>query len=118
MKKDRMPQVNSLIHEEISMILLTELQDPRLKRITVTGVDTSPDLSQAKVYITFITGSEEATEEEQAEGVSILQKAAGLVRKLLAHRIKLRKVPELHFKYDKSTIEGAKIERELKNLGF
>ena len=118
MQKNRMPQVNSLIHEEISMILLTELQDPRFKRVAVTGVDTSPDLAQAKVYVTFITGKEEPTEEEQKAGVEILQHAAGMIRRLLAHRIKLRRVPEIHFRYDKSSIEGARIDKELKNLGF
>jgi len=95
MSDRRMFQVNELLRQEISKIVLTELSDPRLQLVTVTGVSTSADLKHARVYY-HVHGSAEARQ-DSLEG---LQGARGRVRHLLGQRVRIKFIPELAFEYD------------------
>ncbi len=103
----RIERVNALIRREISEIIQHELRDPRLSEfITVTEVNTSPDLKHAKVYVCSMSGQQE---EEKILGV--LNSAAGFLRTALANNITIRYIPELHFVWDNSLEHGDKILR-------
>lgn len=100
----RTDRIGDLIQRELAIIIQREMRDPRLSLLTVTKVDVSPDLSNAKVYIL-----QHKKEEEIKETLKVLKKAANHIRYLLAHAIKLRIVPHLKFFYDSSIIHGARL---------
>lgn len=86
-------------------MLLREVQDPRLAGITVSAVEVSRDLAHARVYVTFLGTDDKAVE----TGLQGLEHAAGFLRSLLAKRLKIRTVPDLHFIHDISIIRGARL---------
>ena len=101
----RMGRVNELLREELSLLLLHELKDPRVVALTtVTHVETSPDLEHAKVYVSVM-----AQPEEQADVMTGLKSAEGFLRRNLAGRIKMRRVPSLTFSLDISMERGAEM---------
>ncbi len=101
----RMQRVNELIREEISELLSREVKDPRLTGIiSVTEVDTSPDLGNAKVYISIM-----GTEEEKKLAEKGLSAASGFIRRGLGERLSLRRVPELRFELDESIERGIRL---------
>ena len=97
----RAQRVADQIQRELSDLLRLHLKDPRVGMVTITAVDVSPDLAQAKILFTHLAGAEHAPATVEA-----LQHAAGYLRSELAHRLKLYSVPRLHFVYDDS-IESA-----------
>ena len=106
----RHERVAEEIHHEISAMLAGELKDPRLAgMVAVTEVRVSPDLKQARVYVS-INGNET----EQAAAMKGLEAAAGFIRHELAERIQMRRSPELHFVLDRSEEYADRIERLLK----
>lgn len=104
-------RLDMILQREISSILQFELKNPRLGFVTITDVQCTNDLSQAKVYVTFL-GKQERNE----AGMKILQQSKGFIRSTLAKRITIRKVPDLIFVQDTSLQEGNKIENILKEL--
>ena len=95
-------RVNSLIRHEISELLQRQVKDPRLGNfITVTAVDTSSDMRHAKVFVSQLEG-----QAEKKETLGVLSSAAGFFRRELATRLKLRRVPELDFRWDDSLERG------------
>ncbi len=97
-------RVGEQIKKEMTEILQRDLKDPRIGFVTVTGVDVTGDLQQATVYITVL-GSDEQ-KESTLQGLS---KATGFIRSEIGKRIRLRKTPELLFKFDESIEYGNKI---------
>ncbi|MBI2870071.1 MAG: 30S ribosome-binding factor RbfA [Chloroflexi bacterium] len=94
----RLQKINSVIQQELSELLHSQVKDPRLSQfICVTDVRTSPDIKFAKVFVSFI-----GTEEEKVKAMSALSGAAGFLRKELARRLRLRSIPELSFHWDDS----------------
>jgi ribosome-binding factor A len=101
----RIERINALLREEIAVVLAREIQDPRLgAMVSVTGVDTSPDLRNATVKVSIL-----GNKEESQEAMEALRHAAGYLRREMATRLKLRQVPELSFRLDRSIEEGARI---------
>lgn len=101
----RIERVNQLIRQEISELLRREIKDPRLSRfIAVTEVVTSPDLRHAKVFISFI-----GNQQQKQEALDALASAANFIRKEMARKIRLRRIPELSFHWDDSIERGAHI---------
>ena len=98
----RQKKVAELLHEEISQLIQFETQDPRLGFVTITGVDVSPDLRQARVYFTILD-NDEAGIKETLDG---LNSAAAYFRHQMAQSLSLRHIPELTFQYD-TTLENA-----------
>ena len=89
-------------------ILLREIGDPRLKKVTVTDVKVTDDLRLARLY--FVEMGENTLGDDTKEG---LAKAAGYLRRELGKRLQLRRVPELMFIHDESFAYGDRIERLL-----
>ncbi len=102
----RAARVADQIQRDLAVLLQREMKDPRLGIVTVSAVEVSSDLQNAKVFVTFL-GKEEA--EEIAAGVEVLTHAAGFLRSQLAKSIRMRSVPTLKFLYDKSISEGQKM---------
>jgi len=97
----RLRRVADQIQRELSGLLRTELKDPRVGMVTLTGVDVSPDLAHAKVFFTVL-GDPAALDQTQAG----LKRAAGFLRSQLGARLKLRTIPELRFVHDTSVERG------------
>ncbi len=99
----RMGRVNGLLREELSQLILRELKDPRVASfVTITEVDTAPDLGTAKVYVSVI-----APAEEQTDVMRGLRSAEGFLKASLRTRIQLRKIPTLTFELDATMERGA-----------
>ena len=107
----RPESVGRNIQQQLSEILRTEIRDPRLLSITLTGVKMSRDLRTARVY--FSIPGEEPPWEEALEG---LENAAAFLRREIGQRVRLRHIPELFFSYDDSIERGARIDRLLNDL--
>ena len=102
-------RVGELIRQELAGLLRERLRDPRLKEVTITEVEMSPDLKVAKVY--FACASDQA--KAVAEG---LDKAAGFIRRELAQKIYLKYMPALVYRYDKSLDQGQAMDSLLESL--
>jgi ribosome-binding factor A len=97
----RSRRIAEQIQRELSGIIRLELKDPRVGMITITDVEVTQDQSHARVFFTALGGQDRV--EDAVHG---LQHAAGFLRTQLAHRMKLRTVPQLQFKYDQSVERG------------
>ncbi|MDZ7723450.1 MAG: 30S ribosome-binding factor RbfA [candidate division KSB1 bacterium] len=111
MNYKRSDRVSMLIKQEVSNMLITELKDPGLGFVTVTGVKLSDDLKHCKVYYSALGGQEQKQKVQQA-----LTRAKGRIRKEIGRRIKLRLVPEITFSYDESTEHADHIEKLIKKI--
>jgi len=92
------------VREVVARILLEEIADPRVDLVTITGVDMSPDLRHANIYVTTHGG-----EERYREVIAGLDSAKGRIRTLLGQTLVMRYVPELHFRIDPSVDDALRI---------
>ena len=106
----KIERLNHAFQEEISMILMTEIKDEDIKFVTITGVDTTSDLSYAKVYFTVLDETKKETTLEALTG------AASFIRSKLAERVEIRHTPELKFIYDTSIEYGNHIEEIIDSI--
>lgn len=98
-------RVNGLLRAEISELLKRQVKDPRLGIfVTVTEVESSPDLRHAKVFVSIM-----GSEQEKKDALRALVSASGFFRKQLSERLVLRRIPELIFVEDVSIERGAHI---------
>jgi len=108
----RPERVAHLIQREVADLIANRLRDPGLGPwVSVTGVEVSPDLSFARVFVSMLA---KGTEREAS--LEALRRAAPFVRRTLAPRLGLREVPELRFEWDGSLEQGARIEEILRKL--
>jgi len=107
----RPERVADTLLEEISQIVGYELEDPRLTMVTVTDVRLSPNLRDARVYITVV-----GTEAEHLAAMSALRHAAPYVRKQLGLSLNLPRVPEIHFVRDRVEEKGERVDELLRGL--
>lgn len=111
MTSRRLLKAAEAIREVVSMAILTELRDPRVQNVTVTGVEVAPDMRSAKVSVSVM-----GTEGQQHMCVNALQRSAGFLQSKLAKRIDTRYTPRLTFELDagvKKSLEMARILHEL-----
>ena len=94
------------IQRELADLLVNDVKDPRVGRVTVTQVEVSPDLSHATVHFTHLAGKEHS-----ADAVAALSRTAGFLRSALSHRLNLYSVPQLHFAYDDSIETGMRLSQ-------
>ena len=106
----KIERLTHAFQEEISMILMTEIKDEDIKFVTITGVDTTSDLSYAKVYFTVLDETKKETTLEALNG------AASFIRSKLAERVEIRHTPELKFIYDTSIEYGNHIEEIIDSI--
>ncbi|KUO96982.1 30S ribosome-binding factor RbfA [Ferroacidibacillus organovorans] len=109
--KIRVERIAIQIQREISEVIRSEIKDPRIGFLTVTGVELSNDMAHAKVYVSVM-----GTKEERETSLTTLARAAGFLRTEVAHRIRLRTVPELHFILDESIDYGERIGNVLRSI--
>jgi ribosome-binding factor A len=102
----RLGRIGDQIQKDLAELIRTEVKDPRVGMITLTGVEISSDHHHAKVFFTTLGGPESVA---KAEGG--LLHASGFLRSQLAKGLKLRIVPELHFIYDESVERGIRLSR-------
>jgi ribosome-binding factor A len=106
----RSRRVADQVREELARLLREELRDPRVGFVTLTGVDLSPDLRQARVHVSILQADPE-------EALGALAKAAPFLRRGLARHAGLRFTPQLRFVEDRSARTGSRVESLLRDLG-
>jgi ribosome-binding factor A len=99
------------VREVVSMAILTELQDPRVRDVTVTSVEVAPDMRQAKVYVSIM-----GNETKQQLSLRGLQSAAGFLQSKVARRIDTRYTPRLEFVLDQGVKQSIAIAEILKRV--
>jgi ribosome-binding factor A len=102
----RQRRIADQIQRELADLIRIEIKDPRVGMVTLTGVEVGKDYGHAKVFFTLL-GAEQALHDTELA----LQRGAGFLRTRLAHRLRLRKVPQLHFVYDASVERGMRLSR-------
>ena len=107
---ERMRRVNESIKEVLSEAV-GSLQDPRIGFVTVTGVETSPDLRHARVFVSVL-GSERKRE-RTLEG---LTSAHGVLQARLADQLRMKRTPQLVFEYDPSVDRGVRMSQLIDEL--
>jgi len=111
MAQFRAGRVGEQIKKEISGMIQSELKDPRIGFVTVTGVDVTGDLSLARVYLSIM-----GSEEQKEATLHAIGRAKGFLRSELGRRIRLRHTPDIEFRFDSSIEYGNHIEALLQQL--
>jgi ribosome-binding factor A len=107
---ERMRRVNESIRQVLSEAL-PELKDPRIGFVTVTGVDTSPDLHHAVVYVSVL-----GSEKKRTATLQGLAAAHGVLQSAVASELKLKWTPQLAFEYDPSVERGVRMTKLIDEL--
>ena len=106
----RMRRVNESVRQVLSEAV-GELKDPRIGFVTVTGVETSPDLRHARVYVS-VFGSEESRHDSLAG----LEAAHGVLQSRLARELRMKRTPQLAFEYDPTVERGVRMTQLIDEL--
>jgi ribosome-binding factor A len=108
MSAGRMRRVDEAVRAVLSDAIASDLKDPRIGFVTVTGVKTSPDLRHARVYVSVL-GDEDVREST----LSGLRSAHGFLQRRVASELTLKHTPALTFEYDPSVDRGMRISQLL-----
>jgi ribosome-binding factor A len=103
-----MRRVNEAVREVLSARIAEGLNDPRIGFVTLTSVETSPDLRHARVYVSVL-----GDEGERAETMDALQSAHGLLQKAIGQELRMKRTPTLNFVFDESIDRGMRISELL-----
>ena len=103
---DRRDRICEQIRRELAELIRTELKDPRVGMVSLTGVDISADYAHAKVFFSSMSGREHLD-----SVLAGLNQAAGFLRRELGRRITIHNTPQLHFVYDESLERGADLSK-------
>jgi len=107
----RADRVGDLILREIADLLMTRVKDPRVKKVTVTGIVVSKDLRYAKAFYSLIGNEQEITEAQKG-----LESATGFIKREIGLRMDLKYIPEIVFRLDPSLAEGDLMEKLFQRL--
>ena len=107
----RLDRVDELLRQEIGAVLAREVADPRIGFVTITRVETVPDLSRARVWASVI-----GTPAERTAAIRALEHAMPFVRRQLGTRIRIRRIPELHVRLDESIERGTRVLKLLADI--
>lgn len=111
MNNMRANRVAEQMKKELGEILTRKIKDPRVGFVTVTDVEVSGDLQQAKIFISVL-----GDEQQKHDTLLGLAKAKGFIRSEIGRRIRLRKTPEITFEFDEALEYGNRIETILRDL--
>jgi len=100
----RTDRIDQLLREEIGKILAREVADPRIGFVTVTDVETAPDLRHARVWVSVI-----GQPSERDATIAALERAMPFVRRELGVRLRLKRIPEFHVRLDDSAERGTRV---------
>lgn len=103
-----MRRVNEALREVLAGAIATDLKDPRIGFVTVTDVDTSPDLRAARVYVSVL-----GSESERDEALEGLRSAHGFLQSRIAAETRMKRTPTLTFHYDESVERGVRLSELL-----
>ena len=106
----RIQRVNQLIKKELGQILLREIEFPRDVLVTITRVETSVDLNQARVFLSCFP------EDKTSQILEILHRQIYSIQQLLNRRLKMKFIPRIEFREERKTAEAGKIEELLEEL--
>ena len=104
----RMRRINEVLREVVGASISSELSDPRIGFVTVTSVETSPDLRTAKVYVSVL-----GSDEEREESLAALRSSHGVIQSKIAAETRMKRTPTLSFHYDETVEQGVRISRLL-----
>jgi ribosome-binding factor A len=107
---ERMRRVNESVRAVLAEAL-SELKDPRIGFVTVTGVKTSRDLRQAIVFVSVL-----GSERKRAKSLEGLEAAHGVLQARLARELRLKRTPQLTFQYDPSVEQGVRMSKLIDEL--
>ncbi|WP_404452663.1 30S ribosome-binding factor RbfA [Virgibacillus necropolis] len=111
MSEVRANRIAEQMKKELGEIISRKLKDPRVGFVTVTDVEVTGDLQQAKIFISVL-----GDEKQKHDTLVGLAKAKGFIRSEIGQRIRLRKTPELVFEFDEALEYGNRIETILRDL--
>lgn len=107
----RLQRIQDRVKQEVSQMLIREINDPRLKQIFVTDVKIDRELTIADIYVSAVEGSSRS-----AEILAGLESASGFLRKNLSARVEVRAFPRLRFHWDPTPENADQIEKILAEL--
>ncbi len=107
----RTEQVGEFLREELTDIIRREVKDPRVGFMSVTRVEVPPDLRSARVYVSVL-----GSDDERRATLTALRSAAGFIRHHLRPRLRMRQIPDLEFRDDRSMEHADQIARALQEL--
>jgi len=107
---ERMRRVNEAVRQVLSEAV-GELKDPRIGFLTITSVDTSPDLREARVYVSVL-----GSERKRERTLAALAAAHGVLQARLARELRLKRTPQLAFEYDPSVEHGVRMSQLIDEL--
>ncbi len=107
----RTQQVGEFLREELTDIIRREVKDPRIGFFSLTRVDVPPDLRSARVYVSVL-----GTDQERVDTLAALRSAAGFIRHHLRPRLRMRQIPDLEFRDDRSMEHAEQIGRVLREI--
>jgi ribosome-binding factor A len=105
-----MRRVNESLRQVLSEALL-ELKDPRIGFVTVTGVETSPDLRHARVFVSVLGG-----DRKRERSMAGLDAAHGVLQARLSRELRLKRTPQLAFQYDPTVEHGVRMSKLIDEL--
>ncbi len=108
---DRMKRVNEACKEALGEIVQEKIKDPRVGFVTVTRVEVSPDLKQAKVWLSVL-----GTDEEVDDCMRAMERAKGFMRRELGRRVRMRYTPELRLRLDRGAEVSERVQGILNRL--
>jgi len=108
MSTARMRRVNKVIMEVVGATIGEELQDPRIGFVTVTAVDTSPDLRSAVVHVSVL-----GSDEDKQSTLDALWASRGVLQRAIGSQLTMKRTPTLSFAYDDSPERAARLTRML-----
>jgi ribosome-binding factor A len=100
----RMRRVNEVIREVLGAAIATDLKDPRIGFVTITSVETSPDLRNSRVFVSVL-----GTPEEREATLDGLRSAHGVLQSKIASEMRIKRTPTLDFQYDDTIDQGMRI---------
>jgi ribosome-binding factor A len=107
---ERMRRVNRSVRAVVAAAI-AELKDPRIGIMTVTGVSVSPDLHDARVYVSVFGGAK-----RRRAALDALESARGVLQQRLARELSLKRTPRLAFEYDRTTEQGVRMTKLIDEL--
>ena len=107
---ERMRRVNEALREVIASTIAGDLEDPRIGFVTVTSVETSPDLRSARVFVSVL-----GAEQERESTLAALASSHGLLQSAIASQMRLKRTPTLTFRYDEGPERGVRLSQLLED---
>ena len=106
----RVARINTQIQRDLAEIIRDDLRDPRVRGVTLTSVEVSPDMRHAKVHVSVL-----ALDGKPAEAAKALNGAAPKLRQMLKRRLAIKHIPELHFHGDATAASAAYVDKLIRD---